>query len=63
MLDGYIDASSLGDAVFCCALQLYSEFADAFELSECKLAIIHCADHHDAALVETLWKEIVDKRE
>jgi len=43
-------------------LQLYSEFADEFDLSECKLAIIHCADHHDPALVETLWKEIIDKR-
>lgn len=43
-------------------LQLYSEFADVFDLSESKLAIIHCADHHDPALVETLWKEIIDKQ-
>jgi nuclear pore complex protein Nup155 len=40
---------------------LYSDFADEFNLSECKLAIIYCADHHDPALIETLWQEIIDK--
>ena len=54
-----VHAGSLRDGV----LQLYSEFADVFDLSECKLSIIHCADHHDPALVETLWKEIIDKRQ
>lgn len=40
--------------------QLYGDFADRFGLSECKLAIIHCAGHFDAALVEDLWNDIID---
>lgn len=40
--------------------QLYSDFADHFGLSECKLSIIHCAGHHDPTLVESLWQDIVD---
>lgn len=44
-----------------CVLQLYSEYAEAYELFECKLAIVHCAGHFDPTLVETLWREIIDK--
>ncbi|XP_060081127.1 nuclear pore complex protein Nup155-like [Ylistrum balloti] len=40
---------------------LYEEFADKYDLSECKLAIIHCAGLFDAALVENLWQSIIDK--
>ncbi|KAK2179646.1 hypothetical protein NP493_478g02009 [Ridgeia piscesae] len=40
---------------------LYSDFADRFGLSESKLAIIHCAGHHDPTLVESLWQDIIDK--
>eukprot|EP00061_Rhincodon_typus_P013386 g39726.t1 len=40
---------------------LYGEFADHFRLSECKLAIIHCAGHSDTILVQTLWQEIIEK--
>ncbi|GCB82345.1 hypothetical protein scyTo_0023214, partial [Scyliorhinus torazame] len=40
---------------------LYGEFADHFRLSECKLAIIHCAGHSDIILVQTLWQEIIEK--
>lgn len=43
------------------ALQLYGEFADHFKLSECKLAIIHCAGHADPILVHSLWQEIMEK--
>ncbi len=39
--------------------QLYGEYAERFELSECKLAIVHCAGHHDPSLVESLWQEIL----
>ncbi|KAJ8305762.1 hypothetical protein KUTeg_016307 [Tegillarca granosa] len=39
---------------------LYEEFADRFELSECKLAIVHCAGLYDGALVENLWQNIID---
>lgn len=41
--------------------QLYGEFADPFKLSECKLAIIHCAGHSDPILVQTLWQEVIEK--
>ncbi|KAF3849089.1 hypothetical protein F7725_015586 [Dissostichus mawsoni] len=34
--------------------KLYGEFADHFKLSECKLAIIHCAGHSDPILVHSL---------
>ena len=42
-------------------LQLYEEFADKFDLSESKLAIVHCAGLYDAVLVESLWKDIIEK--
>ncbi|XP_075900928.1 nuclear pore complex protein Nup155 [Nelusetta ayraudi] len=41
--------------------KLYGEFADHFKLSECKLAIIHCAGHADPILVHSLWQEIMEK--
>ncbi|XP_030624241.1 nuclear pore complex protein Nup155 [Chanos chanos] len=41
--------------------KLYGEFADHFQLSECKLAIIHCAGHSDPILVHSLWQEILEK--
>ena len=41
--------------------QLYGDFADAFALAECKLAIVHCAGHYDPTLIETLWRDIIDK--
>uniref|UniRef100_A0A4W4F627 Nuclear pore complex protein Nup155 n=1 Tax=Electrophorus electricus TaxID=8005 RepID=A0A4W4F627_ELEEL len=41
--------------------KLYGEFADHFQLSECKLAIIHCAGHSDPILVHSLWQEIMEK--
>lgn len=46
---------------FFAAMQLYGEFADHFKLSECKLAIIHCAGHADPILVHSLWQEIMEK--
>ncbi|XP_014670242.1 PREDICTED: nuclear pore complex protein Nup155-like [Priapulus caudatus] len=41
--------------------QLYGEFAERYQLAECKLAIVHCAGHVDPVLVETLWREIIDQ--
>ena len=46
-----------------CLFQLFSDFADTLDLSECKLAIIHCAGHYDPTLVEALWQDIIDKGE
>nr|CAB3264505.1 nuclear pore complex protein Nup155 [Phallusia mammillata] len=39
---------------------LYREFAEPYQLAECKLAIVHCAGLHDPALVEALWQNIVE---
>uniref|UniRef100_A0A8C0EQX2 Nucleoporin 155 n=1 Tax=Bubo bubo TaxID=30461 RepID=A0A8C0EQX2_BUBBB len=55
------DAISQLDAELMDITKLYGEFADPFKLSECKLAIIHCADHADPILVQTLWQEIIEK--
>ncbi|XP_028318058.1 nuclear pore complex protein Nup155-like [Gouania willdenowi] len=41
--------------------KLYVEFADHFKLSECKLAIVHCAGRSDPILVHSLWQEILEK--
>uniref|UniRef100_A0A8C4XEZ7 Nuclear pore complex protein Nup155 n=1 Tax=Erpetoichthys calabaricus TaxID=27687 RepID=A0A8C4XEZ7_ERPCA len=41
--------------------KLYGEYADLYKLSECKLAIIHCAKHSDPILVQNLWQEIIEK--
>uniref|UniRef100_A0AAY4CWY0 Nuclear pore complex protein Nup155 n=1 Tax=Denticeps clupeoides TaxID=299321 RepID=A0AAY4CWY0_9TELE len=41
--------------------KLYGEYADHFKLSECKLAIIHCAGHSNPILVHSLWQEIMEK--
>ncbi|PIK56013.1 putative nuclear pore complex protein, partial [Apostichopus japonicus] len=41
--------------------RLYGDFADRFDLSECKLAIVFSAGHSDLELVQSLWKEILDK--
>ncbi|XP_010081760.1 PREDICTED: nuclear pore complex protein Nup155, partial [Pterocles gutturalis] len=55
------DAISELDAELMDITKLYGEFADPFKLSECKLAIIHCAGHSDPILVQTLWQEIIEK--
>ncbi|XP_042309327.1 nuclear pore complex protein Nup155 [Sceloporus undulatus] len=55
------DAISQLDSELMEISKLYGEFADPFKLSECKLAIIHCAGHSDPILVQTLWQEIIEK--
>ncbi|XP_007065800.2 nuclear pore complex protein Nup155 isoform X1 [Chelonia mydas] len=55
------DAISQLDSELMDITKLYGEFADPFKLSECKLAIIHCAGHSDPILVQTLWQEIIEK--
>ncbi|KAL3272939.1 hypothetical protein HHI36_014397 [Cryptolaemus montrouzieri] len=39
--------------------QLYENFADPFDLWECKLSIIECAGYSDTQLIETIWKNIL----
>ena len=36
-----------------------SEYAEKYNLAECQLAILHCAGHHDPALVQKLWRELL----
>lgn len=40
--------------------QLYEHFAEPLGLWECKLAILHCAGHNDAALVTNVWLSIIN---
>ena len=40
--------------------QLYEQFADPLCLWECKLAILHCANHYDAALVTNIWQNVIN---
>lgn len=41
--------------------QLYEEFADPFNLWECKLAIINSAGYLDAGLIKQIWQHIIEK--
>lgn len=41
--------------------QLYENFAETFDLPECKLAIVHCAGHYDPPSIEMWWQNTIDK--
>ncbi|KAL9706816.1 hypothetical protein quinque_010334 [Culex quinquefasciatus] len=41
--------------------QLYSDFAERYELWECKLTILNCSHHNDPLLIESVWTHILDK--
>ncbi|XP_055543878.1 nuclear pore complex protein Nup154 [Wyeomyia smithii] len=41
--------------------QLYADFAERFELWECKLTILNCSHHNDPLLIESVWTHILDK--
>lgn len=41
--------------------ELYADFVERFDLSECKLKILHCSHHNDPLLIESVWTEIIDK--
>ncbi|KAM3963496.1 nuclear pore complex protein Nup154 [Aphomia sociella] len=43
--------------------QLYEEYADRYNLWECKLAIVQCSGHNDALLVENIWSNILAEAE
>ncbi|KAG9488421.1 hypothetical protein GDO78_007954 [Eleutherodactylus coqui] len=55
------NAIAMLDSQLMDATRLYGDFADPFKLSECKLAIIHCAGHSDPILVQSLWEEIIER--
>lgn len=44
-------------------MQLYEEYADRYNLWECKLAIVQCSGHNDALLVENIWSNILAEAE
>ncbi|KFB48176.1 AGAP007999-PA-like protein [Anopheles sinensis] len=41
--------------------QLYSDFAEQYELWECKLTILNCSHHNDPLLIESVWTHILDR--
>lgn len=41
--------------------QLYQNFADPFDLWECKLTILNCSHHNDPLLIESVWGQIINK--
>lgn len=43
--------------------QLYEDYADRYNLWECKLAIVQCSGHNDALLVENIWSNIISEAE
>ncbi|KAF9410958.1 hypothetical protein HW555_010090, partial [Spodoptera exigua] len=45
------------------AANLYEEYADRYNLWECKLAIVQCSGHNDALLVENIWSNILAEAE
>ncbi|KAI8435058.1 hypothetical protein MSG28_003473, partial [Choristoneura fumiferana] len=42
---------------------LYEEYADRYNLWECKLAIVQCSGHNDDLLVENIWSNILAEAE
>ncbi|XP_061397239.1 nuclear pore complex protein Nup154 [Musca vetustissima] len=40
--------------------QLYENYADRFNLWECKLTILNCSHHNDPLLIESVWSQIID---
>lgn len=41
---------------------LYQDWAEPYQLWECKLAILQCAGHPDPMLVNSIWTNIIDQQ-
>ncbi|CAG9806092.1 unnamed protein product [Chironomus riparius] len=41
--------------------QLYSDFAENFDLWECQLTILNSSHHNEARLINSVWSHILDK--
>jgi nuclear pore complex protein Nup155 len=41
--------------------QLYSDFAENFDLWECQLTILNCSHHNEPRLINSVWSHILDK--
>lgn len=40
--------------------ELYASYAEQYDLSECKLTILHYSHHNDPLLIESVWTEIIN---
>lgn len=40
--------------------QLYSDFAESFNLWECQLSILNCSHHNEPRLINSVWSQILD---
>lgn len=40
--------------------ELYTEFAERYNLWECKLTILNCSHHNDPLLIELIWTQIIN---
>lgn len=41
--------------------QLYSDYAENFDLWECQLTILNCSHHNEPRLINSVWSHILDK--
>lgn len=41
--------------------ELFTDFAERFDLWECKLTILNCSHHNDPLLIEAVWTQILNK--
>lgn len=41
--------------------QLYSDFAENFDLWECQLTILNCSHHNEPRLINSVWSHIIDR--
>uniref|UniRef100_A0A182QXT3 Nucleoporin Nup133/Nup155-like N-terminal domain-containing protein n=1 Tax=Anopheles farauti TaxID=69004 RepID=A0A182QXT3_9DIPT len=55
------DAQKLLESSLYNLTQLYTEFAEPYELWECKLTILNCSHHNDPLLIESVWTHILDR--
>lgn len=58
-LDNHAAVESLNDRLYNMT-DLYANYAERYQLSECKLTIINYSHHNDPLLIESIWMEIID---
>ncbi|XP_064486924.1 nuclear pore complex protein Nup155-like [Ornithodoros turicata] len=58
---GMADVAATLDTELLDVTRLYADYADLYDLAECKLAIVRAAGYDDPILIETLWQGIVDR--
>lgn len=58
-LDNSAAVESLNDRLYNMT-ELYANYAERYQLSECKLTIVNYSHHNDPLLIESIWMEIID---